>query len=178
MIKAVFFDRDDTLIRDVPYNGDPDSVVLLPGARAACRALKSLAFQLFIISNQSGVGRSLISKEQVQAVNQRTLDLLGGSLFTDVYCCFDLPEILGETCRKPSPLMLFQAAKEHNIDLEKSILIGDKLSDVKAGKSAGCFTIYLNTRDDSDSLAAAQGEADCVANNLAEAVLCIKRLAI
>ena len=176
MNKAVFFDRDDTLIKDVPYNGDPDRVVLMPGARKACCVLKELDFNLFIISNQSGVGRGLISREQVQAVNQRLLDMLGDSLISDVYCCFDVPGDGKVSCRKPSPKMLLQAAKEHNLDLENSIVIGDKLSDVRAGKNAGCFAIYLNTRDDRLSLAAAQDEADYCATELAEAVAWVERL--
>ena len=174
MNRAVFFDRDDTLIKDVPYNGDPERVVLLPGARKACRDLKALAFQLFIVSNQSGVGRGFITRNQVQAVNRRTVELLGDSLITEVYCCFDVPEMPGDTCRKPSPNMLYQAAAEHDIDLEKSIMIGDKLSDVRAGKNAGCYAIYLVTRDDAESLAIAKVEADYIANRPAEAVEWIK----
>lgn len=176
MNKAIFFDRDDTLIKDVPYNGDPGSVILMPGARSACRTLKTLAFQLFIISNQSGVGRGLISREQVQAVNRRMIELLGDSLISDVYCCFDPPGAAEESCRKPSPKMILQAAKAYSIDLGNSIVIGDKLSDVRAGKSAGCFALYLNSRDDSDSLAAARKEADYVANTLHNAVDWIKKM--
>ncbi len=174
-MKAIFFDRDDTLIKDVPYNGEPDTVVLMPGARDACQTLKKLGYALFIISNQSGVGRGLISKEQVDAVNQRTLDLLGPGLFTAVYCCFDLPDQAGESCRKPSPKMLLRAAREHGLDLAKSVMIGDKLSDVRAGKSAGCFAVYYNSRHDADELALAQSEADYVTDLLADAVGWIKR---
>ncbi len=175
-MKAVFFDRDDTLIKDIPYNGNPDTVALMPGAQDACRTLKKLGYKLFIISNQSGVGRGLITKKQVDAVNRRTLDLIGRELFTAVYCCFDLPGHPGEGCRKPSPKMILQAAKEHDLDLAKSVMIGDKLSDIRAGKNAGCFAIYYNSRRDADELTLAHAEADYVTDRLADAVAWIKRL--
>ncbi len=140
--KAVFFDRDDTLIFNVPYNGNPDLVELMPGALDACRLLKAHGFELFIISNQSGVGRGCITEQQVDAVNQRVLQLFGEGIFTDVYCCYDTPDDPPD-CRKPSPKMIVQAAEDYQLDLPSSFMVGDKKSDVEAGINAGCHSILF-----------------------------------
>lgn len=161
--KAVFFDRDGTLIVNVPYNGDPEKVTLMPGAVEACRMLHEAGFCLFIISNQSGVGRGLITEEQVTLVNERTLDLLGRELFTAVYYCLDDPNRPISGCRKPSPIMLLTAHKEYGIDLQASFMVGDKEEDVQAGRAAGCRTVRL-IQDDGESA------ADFTASNLSEAV--------
>jgi D-glycero-D-manno-heptose 1,7-bisphosphate phosphatase len=173
MNKAVFFDRDDTLIIDVPYNGEPERVELMPGALEACRRLRQLGYQLFMVSNQSGVGRGLITEEQVHAVNARVLELLGKELFTDVYCCFEAPDTPLTNCRKPSPYMLLKAKAEHDLDLFLSFMIGDKADDIVAGKSAGCRTIWLNSKGD---LHLKNITADFIATNLLEAVEWIKQL--
>jgi len=146
MNKAVFLDRDDTLIIDVPYNGDPDKVVLMPGARAACELLRQLDFLLVVVTNQSGVGRGKITIEDVSAVNERMLELLGQNLFSAIYCCYDDPHSPRDHCRKPSPRMLHLASQDLAIDLSKSFMIGDKVDDILAGKSAGCRTVLLNNK--------------------------------
>ena len=170
--KAIFVDRDDTLIRDVPYNGDPDTVELMPGAREACQALKKLGFEIFIISNQSGVGRGIITRQQVERVNQRVLELVGDSIFSGIYCCFDAPDVPDEGCRKPSPKMILTAAREHHLDLCKSIMIGDKLTDVQAGKKAGCLAICFDWQ--SKVKDNCKGEADFIAANWQQALDWIK----
>jgi D-glycero-D-manno-heptose 1,7-bisphosphate phosphatase len=171
MSKAVFFDRDDTLIRDVPYNGDPALVELMPGAQKLCLELAKLGYLLIIISNQSGVGRGYITEQQVHKVNNRVLKIIGEKLFTDVYCCFDMPDAPVAGCRKPSSKMILQASKDYNIDLSKSFLVGDKLSDVRAAKRAGCVAIYYNSRSNAADLILAASEADFVINNLLDALL-------
>lgn len=171
MNRAVFFDRDDTLIIDVPYNGDPEQVKIMPGARKACRLLRQLGYQLFMVSNQSGVGRGLITEAQVHAVNARVLELLGSELFTDVYCCFETPDNPMINCRKPSSYMLLKAKAEHDLDLSRSFMIGDKLDDILAGQNAGCRTIWLNYKD---MLVLKKMTADFVTNNLEKAAEWIK----
>ena len=165
MNKAIFFDRDDTLIRDVPYNDDPDLVELMPGARQACHALNSAGYLLFIISNQSGVGRGYISVAQVKAVNDRLLDLLGGDIITDIYCCYDTPDDPPD-CRKPMPTMLLKASMDYDIDLIVSFMVGDKLSDVQAGDRAGCQTIHMHAALDNPHGQACH-IADYCANDMA-----------
>ncbi|NBT89638.1 MAG: HAD-IIIA family hydrolase, partial [Verrucomicrobia bacterium] len=89
---AVFLDRDDTLIENIPYLGDPSQVRLMPGAAEACQTLHRAGFLLFIVSNQSGVGRGLITKEQVRAVDQRMESLLGKpGIISGYYHCFAAP---------------------------------------------------------------------------------------
>jgi len=166
---AIFFDRDDTLIRNVPYNGDPNLVELMPGAVQACQKLKQFRFELFVISNQSGVGRGLITVKDVAAVNNRMFELLGVELFTDVFCCYDAPN-LSDTCRKPSPQMIYKAQETYNLDLTRSVMIGDKWSDVQAGQAAGCFTIYLNWGGTRDDLPNERNKATFVARDLMNAV--------
>ena len=139
--RAVFFDRDDTLVKDVPYNGDPSKVELLPNAAEALALLDQHSFKLFLITNQSGVGRGMITREQVQAVNDEMIRQLGKNYFTAIYCCYDDPENPIEGCRKPDPGMLFQARDDHDLALDLSYFVGDKLADIQAGHNAGCKSI-------------------------------------
>lgn len=143
MNKAIFFDRDDTIIENIPYNGDPGQVKLLDGARNALQRCRDAGFLLFIISNQSGVGRGYISEEQVHAVNHEMDRQLGELFFHDIYHCYDDPNFPLTGCRKPSPNLIYQAATEHNIDLEHSFMVGDSACDIEAGNRAGCRTILL-----------------------------------
>ncbi len=167
---AVFFDRDDTLIRNIPYNGDPEKVELLPGAREALRDLRQAGFTLIIISNQSGVGRGLITPAQVDAVNREMMRQLGEELFAGIYLCFAAPDQPDENCRKPHPGMVLQARDEHDLDLEGSFFIGDKLIDVQCGRNAGCHAVLLyNPHDDPEKRAAATEAADFTASTLPEA---------
>jgi D-glycero-D-manno-heptose 1,7-bisphosphate phosphatase len=140
--KAVLFDRDDTLIVNVPYNGDPEKVKLLPDAKNVCHTLVRAGYRLILVTNQSAVGRGLISREQVTQVNkqmERQLELS----FDGIYCCFDDPNNPVHGCRKPSPVMIEQAARDHCLDLASSVFIGDKESDIQAGHRAGCRTCLL-----------------------------------
>ncbi|MBN1466580.1 HAD family hydrolase [candidate division KSB1 bacterium] len=162
---AVFFDRDDTLIKDVPYNGNPALVELMPNARAACQKLREHGFALFIISNQSGVGLGVITPAQVDAVNDRVLELLGQDLFAGIYCCYDRPDDV-PNCRKPSPKMLIQASREHDIDLGASFIVGDRPSDVLAGKNAGCSAILYRPKEKIINAEDAAALADFVADDL------------
>ncbi len=150
--RAVFFDRDDTLICNIPYLGDPAQVRLMPGAREAVDRLARAGFLLFLASNQSGVGRGLITVDQVQAVNQAMFHLLCEVPFTAVYCAYGAPgDPLGDAERKPSPYLLQQAARDHSIDLARSFMIGDRGSDAEAGHRAGARSILLlNGRAPSD----------------------------
>jgi len=166
MNRAVFFDRDDTLIINIPYLGDPDQVRLLPFAAEALRLLKSSSFDLFLISNQSGVGRGLITKKQVDAVNHEMERQLGESFFTGIYCCYDDPADPVEHCRKPSPRLAQKAAQDYSIDLSRSFFVGDKLCDILAGQRAGCKSILI-TPDDIGKTAGEAGEkADFIAQDL------------
>jgi len=144
---AVFLDRDDTLIENVPYLGDPGKVQLLPGTQDALQKLHHSGLPLIVVSSQSGVGRGLITKEQVRSVDARMEELLGiSSLFLDYRHCFAAPGDPYDERRKPSPLMLQEAAAEHDLDLARSFMVGNRLSDIQAGHAAGCTTVLLKLR--------------------------------
>jgi D-glycero-D-manno-heptose 1,7-bisphosphate phosphatase len=174
---AVFFDRDDTLIEDVPYLGDPARVKLMPECRESLRALHEAGFVLFIASNQSGVGRGLITREQVAAVNAEVLRQTGDVPFGGVYCCYDDPDKPQEGCRKPSPAMLLRARDEHGLDLARSFMVGDRLRDVQAGRNAGCRTAYYSLVRHADDVAAATALADFTSPSLVEIARWILRTA-
>ena len=116
-MRAVFFDRDDTLMVNVPYLGDPTKVEIFADAAEALFALRKAGFLLFVVSNQSGVGRGLITREQVHAVNAEMKRQFDGDYIHAFYHSFATPDDPYATDRKPSPELLQEAAKAHNLDL-------------------------------------------------------------
>jgi D-glycero-D-manno-heptose 1,7-bisphosphate phosphatase len=141
---AVFVDRDGTIIEDRDYCSDPNDVKIFPGAPEALRRLKSNGFKLIIITNQSGIGRGLFTLEQYQAVEAEVLRQMGNGLIDATYFCPDTPDQHCD-CRKPAAGMIFDAAREHQLDLSRSFLIGDKETDVECGHNAGVRTIRVKT---------------------------------
>ena len=176
---AVFLDRDGTLNFDPGYLGDAGKVELFPGVGKGLSRLKNdHNFLLIVVSNQSGIARGLITKQQVDSVNSRINVLLENfnvEIDAFYYCPFH-PEFSNgnsSKCRKPSPEMVFTAAKDYNIDLSKSYLVGDTVSDVKCGINAGVKTVLLQTGEGEDSLSILQKENNFpsfVAVNFIEAV--------
>jgi D-glycero-D-manno-heptose 1,7-bisphosphate phosphatase len=141
--KAVFLDRDDTLMVNVPYLGDPSLVEVFPEAAQALYALRKAGFLLFVVSNQSGVGRGLITREQVFAVNAELKRQLDGDYIHAFFHSYATPDDPYATDRKPSPELLLHAAKTHDLDLNASFFIGDRLSDIECGLNAGCRAVLL-----------------------------------
>jgi len=154
-VKAVFLDRDGTVIVDQGYLSDPEGVVLMDGAVDALRRLHAAGFGLVFLSNQSGIGRGLMTAEQSDAVHRRTLDLLEteGVPVLASYICPHAPWDRCE-CRKPSTVLVERAAREHAIEFRGSFMIGDKKTDVDMGKEAGCRTVLYATGDTKDNLGA------------------------
>ena len=142
--RAVFLDRDDTIIRDVGYLRDPRGLEFLPGAIQALRMLQEKRMALILISNQAGVGRGWLRGSDLERVHARLIKLLGqrGIALQSAYYCPHAPWE-GCTCRKPRPGLLCRAAREHGLDPTRSFMVGDKLSDVAAGRRAGCRTVLL-----------------------------------
>jgi histidinol-phosphate phosphatase family protein len=149
--RAVFLDKDGTLIENVPYNVDPGRIRLLDGAGEALAQLHCAGFRLIVISNQSGVARGYFPEDALAAVEDKLRDLL--RMF-DVplaafYYCPHHPEGTNAAyrtacdCRKPAPGLIRRAAREHAIDCSRSWLVGDLLEDVEAGRRGGCRTIWL-----------------------------------
>jgi HAD superfamily hydrolase (TIGR01662 family) len=138
--KAVLFDRDGTLVRDVPYNGDPDKVAPVPGAADAVRLAREAGLRTGVVSNQSGIARGLLTSEQVRRVNQRVDDLLGP--FGTWQVC---PHDGGCSCRKPAPGLVRQAAMDLGVRPEECVMVGDVGSDVAAARAAGARSVLVPT---------------------------------
>jgi HAD superfamily hydrolase (TIGR01662 family) len=137
---AVLFDRDGTLVEDVPYNGDPDRVRLLPGAESAVALARSHGLATGVISNQSGIGRGLLTPDDVHRVNERADALLGG-LDTWVFCPH-APDA-GCVCRKPRPGLILTAAARLGVPPAACLVIGDIAADVLAARAAGAHGILV-----------------------------------
>jgi HAD superfamily hydrolase (TIGR01662 family) len=138
----VLFDRDGTLVRDYPYNGDPALVKPVPGARGAVDALRARGVKVGVVSNQSGVARGLITREQVDACMARLEELLGP--FDTVQVCPHGPDD-GCTCRKPAPGMVKAACAELGVDPARCVVVGDIGADVEAAEAAGAIGILVPT---------------------------------
>ena len=138
MNRAVFLDRDGTLIEERNYLRRPEDVALLPGAAAALKRLQDAGFKLFIVSNQSGVGRGYFTLADVAAVNQRVSAEIEqhGVRFEKIYVAPEAPDQPSRG-RKPSPQFLLDARDEFGLDLAQSYMIGDKLIDLECGWNAG-----------------------------------------
>ncbi len=144
MRKAVFLDRDGTIIKEKNYISDPAQVELEERVVQGLSMMQDMGLMLVVVSNQSGVGRGLLTEQQVAAVDKRIRDLLeaSGVKISAFYHCLHSPEE-NCNCRKPQPGLLLQAAQELDIDLESSFMIGDKCSDVEAGRRAGVAASIL-----------------------------------
>ncbi len=137
MNRAVFLDRDGTLIEEKHYLSRPEDVVVFPGAGAALHRLQVVGFKLFIVSNQSGVGRGYFTLEDVARVNERVCAELGreGVRFEHIYIAPEAPDQPSRG-RKPSPQFLLDAREAFGIDLSRSYLVGDKVIDLECGWNA------------------------------------------
>ena len=163
-IDAVLCDRDGTLLVDVPYNGDPARVRVLPGVVAGLVRLRAAGVRLAVVSNQSGVARGMLTTAQVRAVNARLVELLGP--FDAVQWCPHGPED-GCACRKPAPGMVIAAAAGCGVPVDRCAVIGDIGADVEAARRAGAQPILVPTAvTRADEVAA----APCVVPDFASAV--------
>ncbi len=138
MTRAVFLDRDGTLIEEKVYLSDPEQVAPFAGAAEALLSLQKAGFKLFVVTNQSGVGRGFFTMKEVERVHERMEEHFVGSgvRFEKIYVA---PEAPGQPSRgrKPSPQLLLDARDEFGVDLASSFMIGDKLIDLECGWNAG-----------------------------------------
>jgi D-glycero-D-manno-heptose 1,7-bisphosphate phosphatase len=150
---AVFLDRDGTLIEEVPYLHDPARVALLPGTGAALSRLARAGFALVVVTNQAGVARGLYGEEAVERVHLRLRELLAaaGVVLDGVRYCPHHPQgrVPAYTracrCRKPAPGMLEAAARDLDLDLAASYLVGNDVADVGAARAAGATPLFVTT---------------------------------
>src|SRR2546423_10144261 len=141
---AVFLDRDGTLIDDVGYPRDPAGVRLVDGAAEALVALRQAGFRLVVVSNQSGIGRGLVTEDEARSVHERFVSELEhrGVRLDGVRYCPHAPEA-GCDCRKPAPGLLLTAAVDLGLDLDASFMVGAKGPDVEPAPRAGSPTVLL-----------------------------------
>ena len=157
-IRAVFIDKDGTLIKDVPYNIDPSFIVFEDGAADALKILKKNNFLLIVVSNQPGIAKGFFSirdMENVYTAIQQKLSQCNVQLDAFYYCPhFEEGAVqqfvMDCDCRKPKPGLLLTAAKDFDIDLQQSWMVGDILDDIEAGNAAGCKTILLDNGNETE----------------------------
>ena len=155
-MKAIFLDRDGTIIDNQGDLGDPDGVVLLDGVAQAMNRLANAGWLLVVCTNQAGVARGVFTEDDINSVHQRIDKLIERETSKKLiqkyyYCCWHpdgvIPAWTGaHDWRKPNPGMLLAAALEFEIDLPSSWMIGDTVLDMKAGKAAGCQTLWLTNQ--------------------------------
>ncbi|WP_378148044.1 HAD-IIIA family hydrolase [Cnuibacter sp. UC19_7] len=141
-LRAVLFDRDGTLVVDVPYNGDPDAVVVVAGAAEAIARLRAAGIAVGVVSNQSGVAHGLVTVEEVDAVNGRVDELIG-PFDTWQYCPHASEARCA--CRKPQPGLVLRAARALGVDPTETAVIGDIGADVRAATAAGARAVLVPT---------------------------------
>lgn len=146
--RALLLDRDGTVIVDHPYNPDPEKVTLLPGVASCLRVAQDRGAVLLLVSNQSGIGRGLLTWADVEAIERTLARLLyqEGVQLSGSYYCPHAPSS-GCSCRKPGTDLILRAARDFDLDLGASVMVGDKESDVDAGRGAGCTTVRLASED-------------------------------
>lgn len=185
-MRAIFLDKDGTLVEDVPYNVNPGLIELTWHAGQALQLLQHMGYALIVVSNQSGVAKGLFTEAALDPVHQRLTGLLAqyGVELSGFYYCPHSPDgvisryAIPCTCRKPMPGMLYRAAHEHDIDLSQSWMIGDILHDVEAGRRAGCQTILIDNGNETEWKLSAQRTPHFKASDLYAAATIIAGMEI
>ena len=181
--KAIFLDRDDTLIEDTGYISSPEQVKLLTGVARALIELKALEYKLVVVTNQSAVARGIVTEKVLGDIHKRLEQLLTekNAFLDGIYYCPYHPKGVVKKyrqesdCRKPNPGMLLRAAEEMDIDLDESWCVGNSISDVEAGLRAGCKTILIDLPSHQQQLKPGGPRPDYKAVNIKEAVNIIKK---
>ncbi|MCC8189980.1 MAG: HAD-IIIA family hydrolase [Planctomycetes bacterium] len=174
---TVFLDRDGTVIVNKHYQKDAAVTELLPGARQGLERLRRAGFTLILVSNQSGIGRGFLTEDDLRAVNQRMLELLGpvAGEFAALYHCPHRPDE-DCACRKPRPGMAGRAAAAGSVT-EPCFVVGDSRADIKFGRTIGAATVLVRTGYGAAVEAAGEVAPDYVADGLPEAADWILRRA-
>jgi len=177
MKRAVFLDKDGTLIKNVSYNVDPALIEFEPYAFEALQILSKYEFLFVVVSNQPGIAFAYFTQDELKKAFEHIKEKLQqqGIIISGFYYCPH--HISGKlrsyaidcTCRKPAPGLLFGAATDMNIDLARSWMIGDILNDVEAGNKAGCKTILINNGNETEWILNELRSPDYVAKHLKEA---------
>ena len=171
--RAVFFDRDGTLIVEKHYLSDPDEIELFPGTVEALKTLKTAGFKLIVVTNQSAIGRGIIDESRLEQIHAKFRKLLSEHdvAVDDIYHCPHLPDD-GCECRKPNTGMGDTASEDHSIDLSRSFVVGDNLGDVGLGRNMHAQSILVRTGYG----AKIESEAVAVAHHVVDDVLAAAHL--
>jgi histidinol-phosphate phosphatase family protein len=183
-MRAIFLDKDGTLIENIPYNVNPALIELSWHAGPALQMFRQMGFSLFVVTNQSGVAKGLFTECALDLVRHRLAERLAqyGVELDGFYYCPHSPDgvidryAINCTCRKPMPGMLHRAAREHGIDLACSWMIGDILNDVEAGRRAGCRTVLIDNGNETEWQMTPQRKPHLTAADLYEAATLIAAL--
>lgn len=150
---AIFIDRDGTINEDIGYVSSPAELIIYPHAAEALRLVNDAGLKVIVITNQSGIARGMYSEETLGSIHKRMIEELArdGAIVDAIYYCPHHPRIGDERyrkaceCRKPRPGMLIEAAREHDLDLARSFMIGDKASDINLATNAGARGVLVMT---------------------------------
>ena len=174
--KAAFLDRDGTIIEERDFIRKPDQIQFIPGSVDAIKTLRNLGYKIVVISNQSGIGRGILTEQMVREVNQSFMRRLEdhGAPVDAIYFCTHHPDDKCN-CRKPKPGMVDTAVEELGLEVKGALVIGDKLADVKLGKNIGAKTALVLTgygKEEAERLkdVDSSDQPDYVAENLLQAV--------
>jgi D-glycero-D-manno-heptose 1,7-bisphosphate phosphatase len=173
-MKVAFLDRDGTIIEEKDFIKTPVEIEFLPGSIEAIKLLKESGYKIIVISNQSGIGRGILTEEMVKKVNRSFIDRLKkeNAEIDALYFCPHSPENNCD-CRKPETGLIKRAMVEHKLDLKDAIVIGDKWSDVELGKNIGAKTVLVLTgygKKEAEKAKVSQLQPDFIANDLHDAV--------
>jgi len=174
--RAVFLDRDGTVVVERGYITIPEDVALVDRAAEGIRAFRAQGWKVIVVSNQALVAKGLVTEDELSRINLRMVALLAGegASLDGIYCCLHHPEgtvpeyAMECECRKPRPGLLEQAARDHDLDLSRCVTVGDSRRDVEAGKAAGTATVLVLTGHGAKTAGEPHG-ADHVAGNLVDA---------
>jgi len=142
--RAIFLDRDGTMAIDVVYCSRPEDFKLFPLAARAVKLLNDHGYKVIVVTNQSGVARGYFTEDMLEKIHQKMQEDLAkeGAIVDGIYHCPHHPDDKCK-CRKPEPEMVLRAVSEHDIDLQRSFVVGDKQMDVQLGKRVGCRTVLI-----------------------------------
>ncbi len=179
--KAIFLDKDGTLVINVPYSVDLRKIVFSPGAVRGLRMFAAAGYHLLLASNQSGVARGYYTEKDLERVRARIASMMdeAGVTLLDFYYCPHFPDGVDAryarlcNCRKPEPGLILRAAKEHAIDLNRSWVIGDILDDVEAGHRAGCKSVLIDNGNETEWKLSPERLPDYTALDLTEAAFLV-----
>lgn len=167
MNKAVFVDKDGTLIRNVPFNVRPDLIEFEDHAFESLKKLQQAGYKVIIVSNQPGVALGCFKEEELKKVEETIAEQLAQNYvqLDGFYYC---PHTESDNCecRKPRPGLILTAAKHHTINLERSWMVGDILNDVEAGNSAGCKSVLIDNGNETEWIWTLQRKPNYIVDNL------------